>query len=210
MSPAPNLSLLAIFIPTFFVVSITPGMCMTLSLTMGMTIGVRRTFWMMAGELVGVGLVAAAAVIGVATVMLRYPLVFEVFKYIGGAYLIYLGIQMWLSRGRMAIDLESPSHDRSTRPMLAVQGFVTAVANPKGWAFFISLLPPFINDQQPMLPQLGVLLSLILLIEFLCLILYASGGRTLSLFLQKSGNVRILNRVAGTLMMGVGAWLALG
>jgi homoserine/homoserine lactone efflux protein len=210
MSPALNLSLLAIFIPTFFVVSITPGMCMTLSLTMGMTIGVRRTFWMMAGELVGVGLVAAAAVIGVATVMLRYPLVFEVFKYIGGAYLIYLGIQMWLSRGRMAIDLESPSHDRSTRPMLAVQGFVTAVANPKGWAFFISLLPPFINDQQPMLPQLGVLLSLILLIEFLCLILYASGGRTLSLFLQKSGNVRILNRVAGTLMMGVGVWLALG
>lgn len=210
MSPALNLSLLAIFIPTFFVVSITPGMCMTLSLTMGMTIGVRRTFWMMAGELVGVGLVAAAAVIGVATVMLRYPLVFEVFKYIGGAYLIYLGIQMWLSRGRMAIDLESPSHDRSTRPMLAVQGFVTAVANPKGWAFFISLLPPFINDQQPMLPQLGVLLSLILLIEFLCLILYASGGRTLSLFLQKSGNVRLLNRVAGTLMMGVGVWLALG
>lgn len=210
MSAALNLSLLAIFIPTFFVVSITPGMCMTLSLTMGMTIGVRRTFWMMAGELVGVGLVAAAAVIGVATVMLRYPLAFEVFKYIGGAYLIYLGIQMWLSRGRMAIDLDSPRHDRSTRSMLAVQGFVTAVANPKGWAFFISLLPPFINDQQPMLPQLVVLLSLILFIEFLCLILYASGGRTLSLFLQKSGNVRMLNRLAGTLMMGVGVWLALG
>ncbi|TVO76634.1 LysE family translocator [Sedimenticola selenatireducens] len=210
MSSALNLSLLAIFIPTFFVVSITPGMCMTLSLTMGMTIGVRRTFWMMAGELVGVGLVAAAAVIGVATVMLRYPLAFEVFKYIGGGYLVYLGVQMWLSRGRMAIDLVSPRHDRATRSMLAVQGFVTAVANPKGWAFFISLLPPFINDQQPMFPQLGVLLSLILFIEFLCLILYASGGRTLSLFLQKSGNVRILNRLAGTLMMGVGVWLALG
>lgn len=210
MSLALNLSLLALFIPTFFVVSITPGICMTLSLTMGMTIGVRRTFWMMAGELPGVGLVAAAAVIGVATLMLRYPLVFAVFKYIGGAYLIYLGIQMWLSRGRMAIDLDAPRHDRSTRSMLAVQGFVTAVANPKGWAFFISLLPPFINDQQPLWPQLGVLLSMILLIEFFCLILYASGGRSLSLFLQKSGNVRILNRVAGSLMMGVGVWLALG
>ncbi len=50
-----------------FFVSVTPGMCMTLSMTLGMTIGVRRTFWMMAGELLGVGLVAAAAVIGVAT-----------------------------------------------------------------------------------------------------------------------------------------------
>lgn len=210
MSAALNLSLLVLFIPTFFVVSITPGMCMTLSLTMGMTIGVRRTFWMMAGELLGVGLVAAAAVIGVATVMLRYPLAFEIFKYIGGAYLIYLGLQMWLSRGRMAIDLDAPRHDGATRAMLATQGFVTAVANPKGWAFFISLLPPFISDQQPLWPQLGVLLSLILLIEFLCLVLYASGGRTLSLFLQKSGNVRLLNRLAGTLMMGVGVWLALG
>ncbi len=210
MSASLNFSLLALFIPTFFVVSITPGMCMTLSLTMGMTIGVRRTFWMMAGELVGVGLVAAAAVIGVATVMLRYPLAFEIFKYIGGAYLIYLGIQMWLSRGRMAIDLDTPRHDGATRSMLATQGFVTAVANPKGWAFFISLLPPFINEQQPLWPQLGVLLSMILLIEFLCLVLYASGGRTLSLFLQKSGNVRLLNRLAGTLMMGVGVWLALG
>jgi len=183
---------------------------MTLSMTLGMTIGVRRTFWMMAGELLGVGLVAAAAVIGVATLMLRYPVAFELFKYLGGAYLIYLGIQMWRSRGKLAIDLDCPRHERATGMALAVQGFVTAVANPKGWAFFISLLPPFISDQQPMLPQLTLLLGLILLIEFGCLVLYASGGRTLSLFLQKRGNVRLLNRLAGTLMMGVGLWLALG
>ncbi|MCW8904499.1 MULTISPECIES: LysE family translocator [Sedimenticola] len=210
MSSVLNPTLLGVFIPTFFFVSVTPGMCMTLSMTLGMTIGVRRTFWMMAGELLGVGLVAAAAVIGVATLMLRYPMLFELFKYVGGAYLIYLGIQMWRSRGKLSIDLDCPRHDRATGMALAVQGFVTAVANPKGWAFFISLLPPFINDQQPMLPQLTLLLGLILLIEFGCLVLYASGGRTLSLFLQQRGNVRLLNRLAGTLMMGVGLWLALG
>ncbi|PLX60522.1 LysE family translocator [Sedimenticola selenatireducens] len=210
MSSVLNPTLLGVFIPTFFFVSVTPGMCMTLSMTLGMTIGVRRTFWMMAGELLGVGLVAAAAVIGVATLMLRYPMLFELFKYVGGAYLIYLGIQMWRSRGKLSIDLDCPRHDRATGIALAVQGFVTAVANPKGWAFFISLLPPFINDQQPMLPQLALLLGLILLIEFGCLVLYASGGRTLSLFLQQRGNVRLLNRLAGTLMMGVGLWLALG
>lgn len=210
MSSVLNPTLLGVFIPTFFFVSVTPGMCMTLSMTLGMTIGVRRTFWMMAGELLGVGLVAAAAVIGVATLMLRYPMLFELFKYVGGAYLIYLGIQMWRSRGKLSIDLDSPRHDSATGMALAVQGFVTAVANPKGWAFFISLLPPFINDQQPMLPQLTLLLGLILLIEFGCLVLYASGGRTLSLFLQQRGNVRLLNRLAGTLMMGVGLWLALG
>ena len=49
-----NLALLSAFIPTFFVVSITPGMCMTLALSLGITIGVKRALWMMAGELVGV------------------------------------------------------------------------------------------------------------------------------------------------------------
>lgn len=205
-----NFSIMAVFIPTFLFVSATPGMCMTLSLTLGMTIGVRRTFWMMAGELVGVGLVALAAVIGVATIMLKYPDIFSVFKWAGGAYLGYLGVQMWLSRGKMVITLDSKSGQDISRSSLAMQGFVTAIANPKGWAFFISLLPPFINADYALAPQVTVLLTIILIIEFLCLVAYATGGRTLSRFLQKSGNVRVMNRIAGSLMIGVGVWLATG
>lgn len=205
-----NSAVLAVFIPTFFVVSLTPGMCMTLSMTMGMTIGVRKTFWMMYGELLGVGLVAAASVVGVAAVMLQYPSLFLLLKYLGGLYLGYLGLQMWLSRGKMAIDFDSGLNLRSSPGKLALQGFVTAVANPKGWAFFIALLPPFIDDQQPLLVQLSILLGIILSIEFFCLILYAGGGRTLNHLLHKSNNLRLLNRVAGTMMLGVGVWLALG
>lgn len=48
-----NWALLTAFIPTFFFVSITPGMCMTLSMSLGMTIGVRKALWMMWGELLG-------------------------------------------------------------------------------------------------------------------------------------------------------------
>ena len=203
-------SLLAVFLPTFFFVSATPGMCMTLSMTMGMTIGVRRTLWMMAGELIGVGLVAFLAVVGVATIMLNYPSIFTIFKYVGGAYLIYLGIQMWQSRGKMAVTDESTIRPSVSRKALAIQGFVTAVANPKGWAFFISLLPPFINPDAPLAPQLSVLIVIILLVEFVCLLGYASGGRTMRAFLQKSGNVRLMNRIAGSLMIGVGIWLAAG
>lgn len=204
-----NTATLAVFIPTFFFVSATPGMCMTLSMTLGMTIGVRRTLWMMAGELVGVGLVALLSVIGVATLMLRYPQAFQLFKYAGGAYLGWLGVQLWMSRGRMAICEGADNRADAGRSELALQGFVTAVANPKGWAFFIALLPPFVDQGLPLLPQVSVLLSLILLIEFCCLLLYAGGGKTLRRFLQESGNVRLVNRLAGSLMIGVGLWLAL-
>jgi threonine/homoserine/homoserine lactone efflux protein len=205
-----TLAVLSVFIPTFFFVSITPGMCMTLALTMGMSIGVRRSLWMMAGELIGVGLVATSSAIGVAAIMLKYPSLFLVLKYGGGAYLGYLGIQLWLSRGKMAFSETQTATQDSSRYSLASQGFITAIANPKGWAFFIALLPPFINYEQAIAPQLVVLISMILSIEFLCLLIYAGGGKTLRKMLMKGGNVRIINRIAGTLMIGVGIWLATG
>ena len=205
-----NAQLLYAFIPTFFLVSITPGMCMTLSLSLGITVGVRRAMWMMAGELLGVALVATAAAVGVATFMLRYPTAFAVFKYVGGAYLAWLGVQLWLSRGKLAMSETDTQAPASSRWQLAVQGFVTAIANPKGWAFFIALLPPFIDSHRPMAPQLSVLVLMILVLEFICLQLYAHGGRKLSQALRRGAGVRVLNRIAGTLMVGVGAWLALG
>ncbi len=205
-----KLSLLSVFVPTFLFVSLTPGMCMTLSMVLGMTQGVKRTLWMMAGELIGVGLVALAAGAGVAALMLRQPELFALFKWVGGVYLGYLGVMMWRSRGRMAIPLENVELPRASRGQLALQGFVTAVANPKGWAFFVALLPPFLDASRSLGGQLAVLIAIILLIEFLCLLLYAAGGKGLRRVLGESGNVRLLNRVAGTLMVGVGVWLALG
>lgn len=203
-----DLALLSLFVPTFFFVSVTPGLCMTLALTMGMTIGVRKTLWMMAGELVGVGLVAGAAVLGVAATVAQSPDLFVYIKYGGGAYLAFLGAQLWMSRGRMSISLDCDAALQPRRGALALQGFITAVGNPKAWAFMISLLPPFINLDHPVMPQLAVLVALILVMEFASLVIYASGGKSLRRFLQNTGNVRMLNRVAGTLMVGVGAWLA--
>lgn len=204
----PDYTLLAIFIPTFFFVSITPGMCMTLALTLGMSIGVRRTMWMMAGELIGVAIVAIAAVMGVASVMLNYPEVFAIVKYVGGVYLAYIGIQMWLSKGKMTITNEQ--NIDVSRVALFNQGLVTAISNPKGWAFMISLLPPFINPKMNITPQLIMLLSVIMVTEFTSMLAYASGGKTLRVFLSKGDNVKLMNRIAGSLMVGVGFWLALG
>lgn len=201
----------AIFLPTFFFVSVTPGLCMTLALTLGMSIGVKRSLPMMVGELLGVGLVGACAGLGVATIMLRMPALFWALKIVGGLYLGWLGLELWRSRGSLALPSDGQAMQMSTRPWdLASKGFVTAIANPKGWAFFVSLLPPFLNAQLPMGPQLVFLLSIILGIEFACLLLYATGGQALRHLLLKEGNVRMLNRVAGTLMVGVGLWLILG
>ncbi|MEZ9244369.1 LysE family translocator [Vibrio lentus] len=200
-------ALLWAFIPTFFFVSITPGMCMTLALTLGMSVGYKRTLWMMIGELVGVAVVSIAAVLGIASIMLNYPWLFTGFKFVGAAYLFYLGVQMWRSRGKLAISTDNQTTKVSNDWDLVVQGFVTAIANPKGWAFMISLLPPFINSKIDLAPQLFILVSIILVSEFVCMTLYATGGKSLKHMLGKADNVKLMNRIAGTLMMGVGVWL---
>ncbi|MGR2949670.1 LysE family translocator [Vibrio vulnificus] len=202
-----NFALLSAFIPTFFFVSITPGMCMTLALTLGMSIGYKRTLWMMIGELVGVAVVSVAAVVGIAAVMLNYPMLFISFKILGATYLVYLGIQMWRSRGKLSLSAETGPVSRANNWQLIMQGFITAIANPKGWAFMISLLPPFIDKSAPLPPQLLLLVGIILISEFVCMTLYATGGKGLKRLLGQSQNVRRLNRIAGSLMTGVGIWL---
>lgn len=203
-----DLTLLGIFIPTFFFVSITPGLCMTLALTLGMTIGVRKALWMMGGELLGVGTVAAAAALGVASLVAQHPEAFLLLRYGGGGYLAFLGVQLWLSRGRVALRLDCDPAPLPHPAGLAAQGYITAISNPKAWAFMVALLPPFVDLQAPIIPQLTVLIAVILILEFICLIIYATGGRSLRKLLQNAQNVRILNRIAGLLMIGVGGWLA--
>ncbi|WP_439101172.1 LysE family translocator [Congregibacter sp.] len=201
---------LLLFIPTMLLISATPGMCMTLAMTLGMTVGLKRTAWMMAGEVTGVALVSTLSGLGVASLMLRYPAAFTVFKLAGGAYMIWLGVQLWRSRGAMAISPDAM--DSTAVPpgrMLALQGFVTAIANPKGWAFFMALLPPFMLAAQGVINMHnGAILVIIILSELLCMTLYATGGKALRRLLKQRSNVAVLNRIAGTLMIGVGVWLA--
>jgi threonine/homoserine/homoserine lactone efflux protein len=203
-----DFSLLYFFIPVFFVVSITPGLCMTLALTMGMSIGLGNTMKMMVGELSGVLLVATVVVVGSGGLMAANPMLLVVFKYVGGAYLLFVGLQMMRSRGAMAVKPDGSVSFDLDFFSLAGQGFITAVVNPKGWAFFLAMAPGFINYDVDLGPQMTSLVSIILIIEFTSLMLYAAGGQVLGKLLLNSDNVLLLNRVAGALMMCVGIWLA--
>ena len=203
----PDIAVLAVFIPTWFFISITPGMCMTLAMTMGMSVGVTRTLWMMLGEVFGVATVAILAVVGVASLMLNYPAVFAWFKWIGGAYLVYLGLRMWLAEADLLQN--KIKHSQLSSINLISQGYITAVANPKGWAFMVSILPPFISLDKPLTLQFMVLLGIIMLSEFICMLIYANGGKGLKRLLSRGNNVVWLNRIAGSLLAAVGIWLAL-
>jgi threonine/homoserine/homoserine lactone efflux protein len=203
-----DLTLLLAFGASYFLVALSPGLCMTLAMSLGIRFGVRRTLWAMAGEVTGSAVVGVAAVLGVAGLLLSAPAVFAIFKWVGALYLLYMGWRTWQSE---PLRPEQLAHgQRHTRASLLVLGFVTAVGNPKAWAFSIALLPPFIDQRHPLAPQLLSLLALMVIIEFTCLLIYARGGQALSDQLHRRGKARWLNYASGTLMVMVGVWLALG
>lgn len=195
------------FCASFFLVAASPGLCMTLAMSLGISIGVRRTLWMMLGELTGIALVAMAAMVGVAALLLQSPLAFQVAKFIGAAYLLWMAVRTWRAPSRVELDGTAPVAGISG---LIAQGFLTAVSNPKAWVFFAALLPPFIDASRPLGPQMGVLLVAMIAIEFSCLLIYASGGRALSRALVSRGLGQWLNRVSAALMAGVALWLVAG
>jgi homoserine/homoserine lactone efflux protein len=193
------------FCGSFFLIAMSPGLCMTLAMSLGISIGVRRALWMMLGELAGIALVGASAMLGVAALLLGAPEVFRTFKVVGAAYLLWMAWRTWHAP---VATLAATS--RVSPAALCAQGFVTAVANPKAWAFMMALLPPFIDPQAPLLPQMSVLLTLMVVIEFASLLIYAQGGRALSELLLRRGQAQWLNRVAASMMTGVAIWLVLG
>ena len=107
------------------------------------------------------------------------------------------------------LTLSSGVETTVSRTSLVSQGFITAIANPKGWAFMLSILPPFIDASKAITFQLLALVSIIMLSEFICMMIYATGGRSLKSLLNKGNNIRWMNAISGTLLFAVGVWLAL-
>ena len=114
---------------------------------------------------------------------------------------------MWRAKGKLALSAEENTQSIN-KSSLFKQGFFTAIANPKGWAFMVSLLPPFINPDLQLAPQLSMLVAVILLSEFICMTIYATGGKTIGKALTQRNNVQLLNKISGSLMIMVAIWLA--
>lgn len=192
--------LFGLFVVTIAAVSLTPGMCMTLAFSLGLSQGYRKTLWMMAGEMTGVIVVVSSTVYLLGWLLRLDPMWFNALALTGAVYLLWIARQLWLADPALA---EERTADTLTPLSLAVLGFTTAIMNPKGWAFMVALLPGFMDAEKALFPQLALFLSVMLTTEFISLSLYAGGGRWLRQFLGEGARLGVLNKVAASLMVGV-------
>lgn len=204
---------LVIFLTTCFFLSATPGPNMLSALSMGMRHGLAGAAWGGIGMCLSLGLLAGLSALGVGVLLKTSPLAFIIFKWVGVAYLTWLGVQAWRAPIRdETADVDAAvkaGPDRRGQMGLLGQGLLITLSNPKALVFMAAFFPQFIDPQRPMAPQLTILVVTMLIIEFGWIMTYAVGGKGLALRLTGPVAQRWLNRMTGALLVGAGLLLAM-
>jgi homoserine/homoserine lactone efflux protein len=200
---------------TFFVaaclIAVSPGSGAVLSMSHGLSYGVRKTTGTIFGLQAGLLLVLVIAGAGVGSILLASEVAFNIVKTIGALYLIYLGFSQW----RAKVDLQpeatrdTPNSVVPTLRRRLLLGFLTNATNPKGIIFMVAVLPQFIAHDAPLLPQLLILAATMCTIDLTVMHGYAFAASSMQRYFRDARAVKRQNAFFGGVLMAVGATLFL-
>jgi threonine/homoserine/homoserine lactone efflux protein len=185
--------------------SLSPGPNGLLALTHGALHGHGKAMYTIAGGALGFVVVIALSMFGIGALLQASLVWLTVLKWLGGAYLVWLGIQVWRSP---PIGLQ-PSGDATPRGGASMfrQGALSALTNPKALLFFAAFLPQFIDPARSLLLQFFIMAGTFALVEVLTELLIARAAQRISPWLQRVG--RRFNQACGGIFMAIGVALPL-
>jgi homoserine/homoserine lactone efflux protein len=190
-------------------ISFTPGAGAINTMSNSLNSGFRRSIWGILGQQAALIMHIVIVALGVGVLVTSSPMAFNVIRYAGAAYLVYLGIRQFLQKPDL--DQEKAAALRN-EPALSMfrRGLWVNLLNPKAIVFFLAFMPQFIRAEQPLLPQYLVLSATVVLIDVLVMwLFFAAAATSFQRFTRDSRGQMILNRTFGALFVAVGVLLAL-
>lgn len=196
------------FAAVAFIGIATPGPPVLLALTNGSRYGIRRALPGMVGAVLSDFVLIGAVALGLGALLAASEFWFSVVKWLGAAYLAFLGIQMLRSTGSLGRTLDDmQAADRKTSQAIFSKSLLVAVTNPKGYLFFSAFLPQFIDPAAPQTQQYALLALVFAAIDFLVMFGYAALGSQAARMLKTSG-AAWLDRVCGGALLALAGSLA--
>ena len=179
-----------------------PGPTILLVISYSLIRGRQAVFALLLG--VGLGDIVAMILsfIGVGLLLQTVTIAFQFLKWIGAAYLIWLGIRMWRSASE-SIELSAITDNRVWHAIMA-NAFVITALNPKSIVFFLAFLPQFINSEKPFITQSLILGSTFLILAIISVLFYSTLASFTGQQMQLSLIHRWTNRIGGSLLIGAG------
>ena len=184
--------------------SLTPGPNGLLALTHGALYGARRTVATILGGSLGFTLVIALSMFGIGALLAASVGLLIVLKWLGGAYLVWLGIQVWRSPS-IAVSREKVGS--GSPGLLFRAGLLSAVSNPKGILFFVAFLPQFVDPARSLVVQFAIMATTFVVIEFFYELMVAALADRVQPWLARVG--KNFNRVFGGVFVAIGVLLPL-
>jgi threonine/homoserine/homoserine lactone efflux protein len=198
-----------LYTTTIFIATIIPGPGMLLALTHGMLYGAKRTTASALGNLVVTLLQASVSIAGLGAVLIASETLFGLIKYIGAAYLVYMGISILCrSENIFLSDNGCQAAAGMSLTKLFMQSALVTAGNPKAIIFFTAVFPQFIDPHAAYLPQFCLLMGIGATIAFGCFMLYAVCGQKIIALLSATKIMRWFNRTIGSAFVLSGIGLA--
>jgi threonine/homoserine/homoserine lactone efflux protein len=198
-----NYHLFSAFLLITFILVIVPGPIVTLVIATGATRGTRAALITVIGTTLGNAALLAGIALGLNWILKTSAEVFEVMRWIGAAYLIWLGIQSWRTAGQPA-QAAPPRH----RVHIS-RGFLVAITNPKTIAFFTAFLPQFVDPMLPASWQLFVMCTVSVVLAGVTDAAWAVAAGLGRAWFMKPRHNALLGRLSGVVLIGGGLWLSL-
>ena len=199
----------SIYLALVLAATATPGPAVLFAVTNSTLHGWRKAVYSSLGNIAGLFCLGLVSVTGLGTLLETSETVFNVVRYSGAAYLIYLGLKQFFRKdaGWPAIQCGSNAKRISNKKVF-FQAFGVAVGNPKAIMFLTALFPQFIHTDKPLVPQFSVLIITLMAFSFLFLMFYALlAHKTKTVFMKPLGT-RAFNRTSGAVFIGFGLVLA--
>lgn len=186
-----------------------PGPTVMLVLSYALTQGRRVALAMAAGVALGDFLAMSASLLGLGALVMASAELFTLLKWLGAAYLLWLGLRLWRSAGAITTggDALPEVAPRAARKVFGHAAAVTAL-NPKSIAFFIAFVPQFIRPAEPLAPQFAVLVATFVGLAGLNALAYALLADRLRGQIRRPAVLRGLTRGGGAALMGMGVLTA--
>ncbi|MEG0184205.1 MAG: LysE family translocator [Stenotrophomonas sp.] len=192
------------FLATVFVLCGTPGPNMLHILGRSVGLGFRRSVPAMAGCLLAMLLVLAASAAGLSAVLRSSPMLFDVLRYLGVAYLAWLGLKAWRDSWRQApvvADADAPLEPVHGVAAVFRGGLLVGLSNPKLLLFAAAFLPQFVDPARGQAMQYTVLVATFATCELFWYVMYAAGGHGLRRWLAKPFAKRWFERLVGSVFL---------
>lgn len=184
------------------VLLIIPGPTIIMVITQALAHGRRIAFASVMGVGLGDLVAASLSIIGIGTILAASATVFIIVKWAGAAYLVYIGVRMWVDPVSVpTIDAQVPHRSRG---VVFRDAFLVTLLNPKGIIFFMAFVPQFISPQAAFAPQASVFVAVFVLLGIFNAWAYAilaSGART---FIRRPAVLKAATRTGAVFLIGAG------